>query len=178
MILDLNNENLRASLSVIYDVDPQYIVLRQGNWYNPVSTEGKPKTWIGYRILKNKPIMLPYYKEEAFLDEEENEYYANCLEIVKQAEIDLQFIGDKAEELANNIHIWLNRQDVGDELDKYDGKLMANDLAVYSTDYFLDGENTITAWNVKLNIVWIQKIKTGQIKFETVNIEGRINING
>jgi hypothetical protein len=172
--MDLNNENFRSILANIYEIDQKYIVLKQGNWYNPDATSARPKTWIGYKILRNSPITLPFWREDSIL-EEETEVFYNYLMAPKKAEIDLQFIGERSEELANSVFSWLNRQDVIAELEKVNGKIMANDLSSWSSDYVLDGENTITAWNVKIYIVWVQKIQTEQIKFTDVTIEGGSN---
>jgi hypothetical protein len=169
--MDLNNENLRTILSNIYNIPIDFICLKQGNWYNPQALEVKPMTWIGYKILRNQPISLPDYQEE----EQEDDEYKNFNEVTKIAELDLQFIGQESEALANGVSFWIRRQDVKDQLETVNGLLMAKDMTAWSSDYYLPGDNTITAWNVKIFICWVQRVTTNQELFESVVIEGGIN---
>jgi hypothetical protein len=164
---ELNNSSLRDILSSIYNVDQKYIVPKIGFWYNPTSLEDKPKTWIGYNILRNAPYTLPEYEDEDG---------KNYVKLAKECEIDLQFIGSDAEDLANNVATWLFRQDVIDELLTIQGKLMAKGMQAFSSDYTLDGLNMIKAWNVKIYIAWLSYTATAQVLLTSADIRGTITI--
>lgn len=177
MSIDLNNENFRTALSTIYGIDKKYIVLKQGNWYNPTSTTAKPKSWIGYRIIRNTPIGLPFYRDDEVIETIEDEEVTNTYNfavVVKIAEIDLQFIGTQSEYLANNVALWIIRDDVKTELQKFDGKIMAQGQDAFSSEYALDGDNFITAWNTKIFVVWEQSTRTQQILFTDVTVKGEL----
>jgi hypothetical protein len=177
MSINLNNENFRLALATIYGVDKKYIVLKQGNWYNPTSVSAKPKTWIAYNILRNSPIGLPFYRDnevtEVIEDEEVTNTY-NFAIVLKIAEIDIQFIGTQAEALANNVPLWIIREDVQSELQKFDGKIMGQGQEAYSSSYALDGDNYVTAWNTKIYITWQQSTRTQQILFTEVTAKGEL----
>lgn len=169
-MIELNNLNFRTTLKNIYKIDEKYIALKQGNWYNPQQQKDKPTTWIAYNVLRNTPVTLPYYR-----DEEIDGVVNNYVEVTKIAEIDLQFIGLRSEELANNVSTWLKRNDVKLELEEYSGQLMAKDYSAWSSDYIINNASAIKAWNVKIYICWVSQTITEQILFESVTVEGGIN---
>ena len=118
----LNTKNLRNTLVTILGVDPDYVVPKQGNWFNPQGTENsaqKPRTWCAFRINGERNVTLAHYTSDATPK--------NYSVVHKTGQLSLQFVGDKAEDLANSVAHWIHRQDVQDAFAVYDGKIFAKD---------------------------------------------------
>jgi hypothetical protein len=176
--MELTNSSLRTILSNIFGVDEDYIVPKQGNWFNPQSmlpTAEKPKTWIAYKIVNNTPVTLPSYEDDT-IEVEEEDVDINIVKVTKIASIDLQFVGNNAESLANGVSMWIKRSDVQAQFETVNGKLMANNMDVVTSDFYQDGFNSVLAYNVRIQIAWVHTMQAVQDKIETVLIEGGIII--
>jgi hypothetical protein len=160
-------EELRTFFSTIFGIDEKFIIPKQWNWYNPQSSlelVEKPLTWLAYRIKSNDPISTNWKNEN------------NDLESYNIASIELQFIGKRAEEYANSIQFFPERQDVMDELVDCEGVIMRTDFKVYTTDYIQDGLNSILAFNTNFKIEWTKKQVVNQDIAEGIyGIGGSIN---
>ena len=88
---ELNHTALRGILARILSVDEQFIVPKQGNWYNPQETDNAPDTWCAYVIRANTPLTVPFYVKS-------KDGKINSAATQKIATIDLQFVGGQAEE--------------------------------------------------------------------------------
>jgi len=188
--MELNNTNFRETLVNILakteadrDSLREFIVIRQGNWFNPQArdtAEGRPLTWCAYRVHSQTPIQLQYM-HNVEIDEED----VACSIVSKIAIVQLRFVGEKAEEWANSVNHWSLRQDVIEELNAYRGQLMAESNPVIteeffqsgskSTAYHQTGNNTVLCYNIQIRILWTSVLETSQQLVETVTLGGEIN---
>jgi hypothetical protein len=170
----VNQEELRTFLSTVFGIDEKYVVPKQFNWYNPQSyltKEEQPLTWVAYKIKENNPITTNFPVIED-IDSVLIQYKASY----NIAKIELQFIGVRAEEYANSIQFFPDRQDVVDELEDCEGVVMQNDFKVYPTDYIQDGLNSVLSWNVNFKIEWTKKQPVNQEIAQGIDtIGGTIN---
>lgn len=147
--MDLNQTTLRGILATILSVDQRYVVPKQGNWWNPQDTIlPQPATWCGYVIRNNAVVTAPYYRKDVI-----------CVNRV--AIVDLQFVGDRAEEIACSVAFWPNRADVARALSGIGGAMLYTDMDARSTSFWQEGTNAVLAWNVSVRINWIQEMDTG-----------------
>jgi len=184
--MELNNTTFRETLVNILSPDESYreimrnfVVIRQGNWFNPQARgteEGRPLTWCAYRVTRQDPVHLQYLKE---VEDE------SCSIVSKIATIQLRFVGEQAEELANSVAHWSLRQDVIDELNAYNGQLMVENNPVVteefyqsgskSTAYHQTGNNTALCYNVQIRILWTSVVASEQQLVKIVTLGGTIN---
>lgn len=162
----LNQTNLRGILAQILSVDTKYIVPKQGNWWNPQEELNSPHTWCAYLIRRNKPRTAPFYVS---VDNK------NLLVVEKIATIDLQFVGEKSEDIAQSVAMWPNRSDVQEALAQVHGAIMYDDLEAKSSPFYQDGNNTVMAWNVTIRVLWYHVMETAQGRMPAVQLEGSIN---
>jgi hypothetical protein len=176
--MELDQTNLRIILKNIFQVDEKYIIPLQGNWFNPqniLSKNEKPSTWIAFRIRSNKPTTEPFSSLE-LVTINEQVVKQNWVNQYKIAIIDLQFVGSKAEKLANGISLWIKRTDVKEQFETVKGKLMSDELSVIPKDFFQEGLNSIISYNVQIKIYWLYEILTTQEVVEEIEeITGEIN---
>lgn len=188
--MELNNSNFRETLVNILaateedrDALREFIVIRQGNWFNPQARntdEGRPLTWCAYRIHSQVPVQLQYM-HNIEIDKEE----VPCSIVSKIATVQLRFVGEKAEEWAHSVNHWSLRQDVIEELNKYRGQLMAESNPVIteeffqsgskSTAYHQTGNNTVLCYNIQIRILWTSVLATSQQLVKIVTLGGEIN---
>ena len=109
--MELNQTTLRGILAQILSVDEKYIVPKQGNWWNQQEANANIATWCAYMIRRNEPRTVAFYDEGT-----DKGTPVNGAATEKIATIDLQFVGEKAEELANSVALWTLRGDVEEEL--------------------------------------------------------------
>lgn len=153
---EVTQEELRDFLSTVFDVDEKYIVPKQWNWYNPQMLADKPLTWMSFRIKTNRPISTNFKIIDSSVVDEVTTY-TQYLSSYNIAEIELQFIGKRAEEYAGSIQFFPQRSDIRSELEDCGGVIMLNDFRAYPSDYILDGLNTVISWNVNFKIEWTKK---------------------
>lgn len=162
--MELNMTTLRGILATILSVDSKYVVPKQGNWWNPQDKQSNIANWCAYRIKSNRPVTSPFYDEE---DEQ------NKAVILKQAEIELQFVGPKSEDLANSVAFWSLRSDVQEQFKSVQGAILYDDCAAISSFFVQDGNNTVMAWNTTFSVNWYSQQPTGQGKMPFINFEGK-----
>ena len=162
----LNQTNLRGILAQILSVNTKYIVPKQGNWWNPQEEVNSPHTWCAYLIRSNRPRTAPFYVSI------NNQ---NLLAVEKIATIDLQFVGEKSEDIAQSVAMWTNRSDVQEALAQVHGAIMYNDMEAKSSPFYQDGNNTVMAWNVTIRVLWYDVPETTQGRMPAVQLDGTIN---
>lgn len=163
---ELNQSTLRGILASILSVDPKYIVPKQGNWWNPQEAE-KPDTWCAYIIRSNTPRTAPFYVEL-------NGQQTVCVQ--KIATIDLQFVGQQSEEIAQSISAWALRSDVQEQFKTVGGAILYDGLEARSVNFYQDGTNNILSWNVTIRVIWTQTINANQSVIKTIETGGQINV--
>jgi len=174
---DLTNTNLRTILSTILDIDEDYIVLKQRNWFTAQAQkdlEDKPMTWVAYKILKNTPVSTTGHDYD--IDDDGNYFDILVTQII--TDIELNFIGTRAEETANSIKDWNQREDVYDEFLDVNGALMNTLCDPRTFDYIQEGMNTVTGWAVNIKIARKSVVPTESLLIDdTYNfvIGGEIN---
>ena len=162
----LNQTNLRGILAQILSVNTKYIVPKQGNWWNPQEEVNSPHTWCAYLIRSNRPRTAPFY---VALNNQ------NLLAVEKIATIDLQFVGEQSEDIAQSVAMWSMRGDVQEALAQVHGAIMYDDMEAKSSTFYQDGNNTVLAWNVTIRVLWYDIMGTTQGRMPPVQIEGTIN---
>ena len=165
--MELSQTTLRGILAQILSVNTAHVVPKQGNWYNPQDANANIENWCGYRIKSNKPRTLPFYVEE--------KSKTNTVCVEKIADIELQFVGPNAEEIAQSVAMWPLRGDVKAQFKTVNGAIMPDDLTAVSSIFVQDGANTVTAWNVGVRVLWYSKLDTTQNIITNVDIGGKIN---
>lgn len=164
---ELNQKTLRGILARILSVDESFIVPKQGNWFNPQEIDNAPDTWCAYVIRSNDPLTVPFYFENA-------DKNTNSAATQKIATIDLQFVGENAEEIAQSVAFWSLREDVQREFAKVRGALMYGGMQAQSSPFFQDGLNTVFAWNVTIRVAWYHVIDTAQKRMPPILTGGNI----
>jgi hypothetical protein len=160
--MGLNHTTLASGLAAIFNVPSQYIVLQQGNWFNPQdyfdNTQGKPNTWVAFRIKNAKPRSLPFQVNDPNdpLNMYDVTYYTS--------EVDLQIVGNSAQQLAESISHWLNRQDVQQTFLSMDAQLMGTEGGYTVTNFYQGGaeftnrSNVVLSYNTSIKIEWASAI--------------------
>ena len=121
--MELNQTTLRGILAAVLSVNEKYIVPKQGNWWNPQTANANIENWCAYQIRRNRPRTSPFYNEGS--DTANNTTTpVNGVAVLKIADIDLQFVGPKSEELANSVAAWPLRSDVKTQCAKVHGAIM------------------------------------------------------
>jgi len=164
--MELNQSTLRGILASITSVNENYIVPKQGNWWNPQEQAQKPDTWCAYMIRSNQPRTLPFYHTENG---------RSLVTAEKIATIDLQFVGPQSEEIAQSVALWPLRSDVARVLKTVQGALLPDDMTARSTPFHQDGTNNVVSWNVTIRILWYSVQETGQAAMPGVTLEGTMN---
>ena len=167
--MELNQTTLRGILAQILSVDQKYIVPRQGNWFNPQEANVNIENWCGYVIRRNRPRTAPFYEVGT-----QNNQKVNSVAVLKLAEIDLQFVGPRSEELANSIAMWPLRSDVKAQFETVHGAVMTDEYDAVSSNFMQDGNNTVLAWNVSFKVLWYSILDTNQGVMPQMTLNGKI----
>jgi len=171
--MQLNQTTLRGILATILSVNPDHIVPKQGNWWNPQQPGANVENWCAYRIKSNKPRTAPFYTETT----KAGQSAENSVCVLKIASIELQFVGPKSEELAQSIAMWPMRSDVKAQFKTVNGAVMYEDYTAIPSDFYQEGNNTVLAWNVPdVKILWYDVLTTGQAPLKTIEMGGQINV--
>ena len=166
---ELNTTTLRGILAAILSVDEKYIVPKQGNWWNPQEADANIENWCAYRIVSNTPRTAPFYVSRT-----ENGQEINSCVVTKIATIELQFVGPSSETLAQSVANWPLRADVNEQFKTVQGSIMLDDMNAISSIFSQDGNNTITAWNVRFDVLWESITDTTQGLMIDLTLEGTI----
>jgi hypothetical protein len=160
--MSFNHTLLGSGLASIFGVNPAYVVLRQGTWWNPQAqidnTAGKPDTWIGYRIKNAKPRSLPMQVPDP--NDALNMYDV----VFYTSDVDMQIVGGQAQYLAESVSHWLDRSDVSSVFQSMDAALMAVNAGYTVTEFFNGGaeyaarSNVVLSYNVSFRVEWASSI--------------------
>lgn len=167
--MELNQTTLRGILAQILSVDPKYIVPKQGNWFNPQEANANIENWVAYQIRRNRPRTTPFYEVGTNLNQK-----VNSVAVQKIAEIDLQFVGPRSEELANSVAMWPLRSDVKAQFQTVQGAIMNGEFDAVSSNFMQDGNNTVLAWNVSFRVLWYSILDTNQGAMPQIDFDGKI----
>ena len=167
--MELNQTTLRGILAQILSVDEKYVVLKQGNWWNPQSKDANIANWCAYQIRRNRPRTTPFYDEGI-----NNGQPVNGVAVLKIAEIDLQFVGPQSEDLANSVAMWPLRADVQEQFRTVHGAIMNDEYDAVSSVFYQEGGNTVMAWNVSFSVMWYSIMDTTQGTMPALTLEGNI----
>jgi hypothetical protein len=167
--MELNQTTLRGILAQILSVDPKYIVPKQGNWFNPQEANANIENWVAYQIRRNRPRTTPFYEVGTNLNQK-----VNSVAVQKIAEIDLQFVGPRSEELANSVAMWPLRSDVKAQFQTVQGAIMNGEYDAVSSNFMQDGNNTVLAWNVSFKVLWYSILDTSQGAMPQITLNGKI----
>ena len=172
--MELNQTTLRGILAAILSVDPKYVVPKQGNWWNPQSKDANIANWCAYQIKSNKPRTVPFYTEGTQTQNNATTPI-NSAAVLKIADIDLQFVGPKSEELANGVAFWPFRSDVKTQLKQVHGSIMNDEYDAVSSYFHQEGTNTVMAWNVTIRVLWYSILESSQGRMPALTLEGKVN---
>lgn len=167
--MELNQTTLRGILAQILSVDENHVVPKQGNWWNPQKDGANIENWCAYLIRRNAPRTVPFYDEGT-----KSAQAVNSATTERIATIDLQFVGPQAETLANSVALWPLRGDVAEQFAQVHGAIMRRDMSADSSFFYQEGNNTVTAWNVTISILWYQIADTTQGFFPAVELDGNM----
>jgi hypothetical protein len=167
--MELNQTTLRGILAAVLSVDPKYVVPKQGNWWNPQAKNANIANWCAYQIRRNRPRTTPFYEVGTT-----NNQKVNSVAVQKIAEIDLQFVGPKSEELANSVAMWPLRSDVKAQFQTVQGAIMNGEYDAVSSNFYQEGGNTVLAWNVSFRVLWYSLKDTNQGAMPQIDFEGKI----
>ena len=166
----LNQKTLHGILAAITSVNKDFIVPKQGNWWNPqeVKTGAKPNNWLAYSA-KHEQRTLPFYHTA-------DDKRSNAATVEMLSTIELQFVGPDSEDLAQSVALWYLRTDVKQQLAACGGSMLPDAVNPTPSTFYQDGLNTVTAWNVQIRVLWFKLIETEQPIIMTINTGGQINV--
>lgn len=147
----LNTDSLRAVLKEIFGVDDKYLVPISTNWFVPtIDNNDSIGTWVGYRVIDKKPLIRAYqtgvYMEKSV-----------------RVSFRLTFVGPHAEDLANQVLLWDDRQDVIDAFAKYKAQLNYKNWTMFTYPVRNGGFNDSMAWIVDLSVQTFYEVDTKQM---------------
>lgn len=171
--MELNQTTLRGILAAILSVNEKYVVPKQGNWFNPQEANANIENWCAYQIRQNRPRTLPFYNVGT-QTQGQTKTKVNGGAVLKIADIDLQFVGPRSEELANNVAYWSMRTDVQTQFKQVHGAVLNDQFDAISSIFSQDGNNTVMAWNTTLRIQWYSFLDTNQGQMPGLIFDGKI----
>lgn len=115
----LDTATLRKIIKEIYNLDDDCIKTISTNWFIPEIPTDNPEIIIGYRITSKRKISA----ENSF-----NKERRDCIE----SSFRLSFVGEKAEQFADQIHFWQDNKDVIKIFDKYKIKINFHNMTNFT----------------------------------------------
>ena len=172
--MELNQTTLRGILAAILSVNEKYVVPKQGNWFNPQEANANIENWCAYQIRQNRPRTLPFY-DVGTQRQGQVETKVNGGAVLKIADIDLQFVGPRSEELANSVAFWPLRSDVQTQFKTVQGAILNDEYDAISSIFMQEGNNTVMAWNTTIRVQWYSLLDTNQGRMPALLFDGKIN---
>ena len=172
--MELNQTTLRGILAAILSVDAKYVVPKQGNWFNPQEANANIENWCAYQIRQNRPRTLPFY-DVGEQTQGQVKTKVNGGAVLKIADIDLQFVGPRSEELANSVAFWPLRSDVQTQFKTVQGAILNDEYDAISSIFSQEGNNTVMAWNTTIRVQWYSLLDTNQGRMPGLLFQGKIN---
>lgn len=172
--MELNQTTLRGILAAILSVNEKYVVPKQGNWFNPQEANANIENWCAYQIRQNRPRTLPFY-DVGTQRQGQVETKVNGGAVLKIADIDLQFVGPRSEELANSVAFWPLRSDVQTQFKTVQGAILNDEYDAVSSFFMQEGNNTVMAWNTSIRVQWYSLLDTNQGRMPSLLFQGKVN---
>lgn len=172
--MELNQTTLRGILAAILSVNEKYVVPKQGNWFNPQEANANIENWCAYQIRQNRPRTLPFY-DVGMQRQGQVETKVNGGAVLKIADIDLQFVGPRSEELANSVAFWPLRSDVQTQFKTVQGAILNDEYDAVSSFFMQEGNNTVMAWNTSIRVQWYSLLDTNQGRMPSLLFQGKVN---
>lgn len=169
----ITQSNIQTILSIIFVAPIDRVVPKQGNWYNPqdITNSGN---WVAFIIRNARPRCKPYIQPGAIVNTVQQPPILTTSMIGK---LELQIVGPDAETLAQSVSLWLGRDDVISLWDTYQAQLCADGLGEYNTSNFIqDGDNSVLAYNVNINIQWSNMIQLSQTQLTTASWTSAVTV--
>lgn len=177
--MGMTQQNLRSILAEIYSVEDEdpvtnIIVPKQGNWWNPqdyIPNPDKPTTWIAFLMRDGTPRSTPIY-----IQADQSEEVTSPISMVPNVSwVELQFVGDKAEELAQSLQHWSRMSKVVGLFMAEGAQLMAQDLGKYTvSNFYQDGLNSVLAYNAVFGLQWGNNLASEQDQLLFANMGGTV----
>ncbi len=149
------------------------IVPKQGNWFNPQDQKNYG-TWVAY-ILRN-----PHPTSTSFKQLGNAPVLGSGSEISTNyfiGDVELQIVGEKAEDIAYGISLWLERSDIVALFDSHYAQLCYDGLgAIQVSQFSQDGLNGVLAYNVQFRLQWANMLDITYSKLDTASISGDLTI--
>jgi hypothetical protein len=161
-------------LAAILSVNEKYVVPKQGNWFNPQEANANIENWCAYQIRQNRPRTLPFY-DVGTQRQGQVETKVNGGAVLKIADIDLQFVGPRSEELANSVAFWPLRSDVQTQFKTVQGAILNDEYDAVSSFFMQEGNNTVMAWNTSIRVQWYSLLDTNQGRMPSLLFQGKVN---
>ncbi len=177
----ITQSTLQTILATAFGVSDDFIVPKQGNWWNPQDA-ANGGTFIAYLIRRTSPSVLAYSQlgtTPALMPPETviktGSEISTSLVI---SDIELQIVGKDAEDLALSIQHWLNRSDIIKVFDTYHAQLCADGLGDFTVSSFSqEGLNTTFAYNTRFRVQWANMINVVETQVDvTPTISGTLTI--
>jgi hypothetical protein len=146
----LTQSFMQTFLTTAFAVPSNFVVPRQGNWYNPQASASdghKPNTWCAYLVKKTRARALPYY-------ELADDHVSNQSTVPVISDIDVQLVGSEAETAAMSMMHWLNRPDLTALLVQNGMQLVGQPADIIVSAFMQDGMNNVLAYNGVFSIQW------------------------
>jgi hypothetical protein len=160
----LDQTTFRSILVQVLSIDEEFIVPKQGNWFNPQDIQkspNKPDVWVAFKIGQAKGVNVPMLM---FTDDTKTSMSSVSWYISK---CDIQFLGKRAEELAQSVAHWVHRSDVKNAFRANNAEFMACEAGYRVDSYYQDGLNTNLAYRVTIKVLHSSAIETTQERWLT-----------
>lgn len=157
-------------LQTIFQLPPGFIVVKQGNWWNP-QDKTNSGTWIAYLIRNARPSTIAMEQNNG---DGTYQRYVNMI-----GDLELQFVGEDAERLAQSTSMWSSRPDINQLFDDNSAQIAYGDLGSYEVSQFTQaGLNNNLAYNVRCKIQWANMIRVSTTLVTVApSISGNVTTN-
>ncbi len=162
----LDAEFLKAQLPAILGLADNFVIPRQGNWWNAqmLPRADRPMTWCAFAIEDELPVTIPFLLADRTP--------ANWSVQHKMTHIALQFVGTLAKVLASSVGHWINRESAIAAFNLVDGKIMGDSGRVSVVDFYFDGDNAMRAYTARMRVLWASEIPTAQPLVSATGLKG------
>lgn len=173
----ITQANTRTIIATVFNVPLEYVIPRQGNWFNPQDKENlKYKTWIAYTMDDETPRVLPFMQQGNLPNQSGvGSEISTSYDITR---IRLQMVGKDAEILSKSVRHWLNNTTIINLFDSYKSQLLAQDLGRCTISNFIqDGLNSVIAYNVDFRVQYANMFEITETAAISATINGDLTVN-
>ena len=167
----ITNQLLRECLfSIFFNNKPEYekfIAPINYSWYIPKeSINNLQDTWIGYSVLS-------HYS----LQQTATQYGSTLIKSLK-TRFRITFTGQQAEEIANSLFLWENKEDVNRIfLEKMYAKINFDESSCYSKTIDIDNQESLVIWASDMSANSYYVVDTQQTPWVPINGEVKLKDN-